>query len=605
MKQRRSLDLALPELEAPEREGEPGQSNAWLASLLALRGSGRLPYRDELEESFGEDFGDVGVTLGVSLLEEVGVAALAQGDEILFASSSPGREVVAHELAHVVQMRGGGGAGLGRPGGAAEREADVLGAAAARGEPVAVQRRTDGAVHCMISDPAAFAATWETEFYSPHRPIAEQDLAFPDRYEADQQDIVAIHDHLGVLNPQTDYIETHWEDDQTAYDPTLGEHAQQALRALRQLLERGEAIQKRDGMYVAPAKRPSKRQLAFYEALNRVLKAAGDWSEAWKDKLESYARWAKWNEQGHTQDASVTTATQRVGDLKEKSGDKWAYHAYATSQLPAPGPVPPDVQDRILRVIRRTCGQPIQTWDEDGWRYVGQPGEEPPKKQVHWRLYLNVHPSFVGAVASRLVPLLGVEGAQGQTHALKFGGQAELQARPDRIVLYVRSDGGGTAERDRLGDKIVALQAEGLPDELVRLTAQRGLAATTWGHLFLDEIPLMTEPIGDSTGLARAPQPPQPDTDPRGISYGEHRMKPLQRAWEKERGRNFETWAIRELLDADIHPARPWEPWKPKPPAVPPRVRPPPLKWEPAPGPSGAGEKEPKRLGFLRRKGGK
>jgi hypothetical protein len=101
--------------------------------------------RARMEGSFGADFAGVRVhqddTAGA-----MGAAAYARGENLHFApgkydpDSEPGRELIGHELAHVVQQRQGrAGAGQAKGGiaddPALEREADQQGARAARGEP--------------------------------------------------------------------------------------------------------------------------------------------------------------------------------------------------------------------------------------------------------------------------------------------------------------------------------------------------------------------------------------------------------------------------------------------------------------------------------------
>ncbi|HEU5056525.1 MAG TPA: DUF4157 domain-containing protein, partial [Kofleriaceae bacterium] len=65
-----------------------------------------LPYRDEMESAFGQDFSAVSATRTDS--EALGGApAMAHGEEVAFTSEAPSKHVVAHELAHVVQHRRG------------------------------------------------------------------------------------------------------------------------------------------------------------------------------------------------------------------------------------------------------------------------------------------------------------------------------------------------------------------------------------------------------------------------------------------------------------------------------------------------------------------
>lgn len=73
-----------------------------------------IPYRAEMEESFGQDFGDVRVHTGPranAAAKALGAHAYAVGNNIAFAApGAPKKSLLAHELTHVVQQRGGGAA---------------------------------------------------------------------------------------------------------------------------------------------------------------------------------------------------------------------------------------------------------------------------------------------------------------------------------------------------------------------------------------------------------------------------------------------------------------------------------------------------------------
>jgi hypothetical protein len=127
------------------------------------RGGEALPddVRASMEASFGADFGAVRVHQD-DQASAVGARAFARGTDLHFApgtydpGSAGGRELIGHELAHVVQQASGrasaaqakGMATLGDP--ALEAEADVQGARAARGEPV-----RDGAAPLLDLAPRA------------------------------------------------------------------------------------------------------------------------------------------------------------------------------------------------------------------------------------------------------------------------------------------------------------------------------------------------------------------------------------------------------------------------------------------------------------------
>ncbi|MES2643603.1 MAG: DUF4157 domain-containing protein [Myxococcota bacterium] len=112
----------------------------------------RFPYQHEMEASFGEDFSTVDIVFGAAAaMADLGAEAAAEGERIQFADANPDKEIVAHELAHVVQRRhsgvsgatgGSGDAGVSRPEDAAEREASRVGKEAAAGKAVAPRAPT-------------------------------------------------------------------------------------------------------------------------------------------------------------------------------------------------------------------------------------------------------------------------------------------------------------------------------------------------------------------------------------------------------------------------------------------------------------------------------
>jgi hypothetical protein len=69
------------------------------------------PLQREMERAFGADFSDVRVHLGSSKPSGLGAKAYAAGNDIHFVPgaydpvSPKGQELIAHELAHVVQQR--------------------------------------------------------------------------------------------------------------------------------------------------------------------------------------------------------------------------------------------------------------------------------------------------------------------------------------------------------------------------------------------------------------------------------------------------------------------------------------------------------------------
>ena len=139
----------------PVQAADPG------AAFAAATASGgvEVPYRAEMEHSFGQRFDGVQAHLGRGEeLRSIGAQAAAQGDRVAFASTQPSKEVVAHELAHVAQQRQAGTQAvsakseLSDPSDAAEREADAVAPRAAAGERVTVSAAPSGGLHRLVLD---------------------------------------------------------------------------------------------------------------------------------------------------------------------------------------------------------------------------------------------------------------------------------------------------------------------------------------------------------------------------------------------------------------------------------------------------------------------
>ncbi len=149
--QRKALGEALRGGAAAQRAeaAEAGEAGEVAASAGAPSGGGQaLPddVRVKMELAFGADFSAVRIHEG-GHAASLGALAYAQGSELHFAPgqyqphSEAGQELLGHELAHVVQQAQGRVQSTAQAKGAAinddaglEREADELGARAARGE---------------------------------------------------------------------------------------------------------------------------------------------------------------------------------------------------------------------------------------------------------------------------------------------------------------------------------------------------------------------------------------------------------------------------------------------------------------------------------------
>jgi len=106
--------------------------------------------RFQMEASFKEDFGDVGIHVDDNadrLAKELGAKAVTLGKDIFFKegayqpNSEAGKGLLGHELAHVVQQESSSQAGqrpVGRIGDALEEEATWVGQAASKGHPVSI-----------------------------------------------------------------------------------------------------------------------------------------------------------------------------------------------------------------------------------------------------------------------------------------------------------------------------------------------------------------------------------------------------------------------------------------------------------------------------------
>lgn len=119
----------------------------------AMSGAGPVPFRAEMEASFGDDLSGVQAALGrPAEMASLGAHAASRGEQVAFASASPDKELVAHELTHVMQHRqAGGGEGavhgkrsIGAAGDAAELEADAVAARVVDGARVAVRAAPGG-----------------------------------------------------------------------------------------------------------------------------------------------------------------------------------------------------------------------------------------------------------------------------------------------------------------------------------------------------------------------------------------------------------------------------------------------------------------------------
>lgn len=137
----------------------PGRRSAPKSDpLLARTASAPLPAseRARFESRFGQDFSNVRIhagTDGAAFADTMGAKAVTSGEDIAFApgryspGTAAGRELLAHELAHVAQQREGGSAGPGATESAAHGAARTV----AQGGSVAPQAlggAAEGGLYC-------------------------------------------------------------------------------------------------------------------------------------------------------------------------------------------------------------------------------------------------------------------------------------------------------------------------------------------------------------------------------------------------------------------------------------------------------------------------
>lgn len=145
------------------------------------------PVQAKMEQAFDTDFSAVRVHQGPHA-EALGALAYTQGNAVHFGpgqydpGSQRGQELLGHELAHVVQQREGRVASTRQAKGVAlnddqglEREADVLGQKAARGEQARTGPGAPGQVSSDVVQRAAMPThfgTFDTAEYEPIRSTA-------------------------------------------------------------------------------------------------------------------------------------------------------------------------------------------------------------------------------------------------------------------------------------------------------------------------------------------------------------------------------------------------------------------------------------------------
>jgi hypothetical protein len=137
--------------EKSNAESKPEKSDSKPESVRSLDAG----TRSQMESTFGENFGDVRVHTGERAADasaQLGARAFTRGRDIYFnageydPSTRDGKEVLAHELAHVVQQRGSSSNtqaySIDQAGDVFEQEADQAAASLLRGQRAHVENRS-------------------------------------------------------------------------------------------------------------------------------------------------------------------------------------------------------------------------------------------------------------------------------------------------------------------------------------------------------------------------------------------------------------------------------------------------------------------------------
>ena len=164
------------------------------------------PVQEQMSSSFGVDFSGVRAhTSGESdnLNQQLGSKAFTTGQDIFFRegaydpNSSGGKELIAHELTHVVQQSsgavssGGGGMQVNPPGDAFEQEADAVAKTALEEEPEkTVQRQELPEEEELQMKPVQRQE--EEELQMQHEEEEEEEMLQPQRLQRQEEEEVMM-----------------------------------------------------------------------------------------------------------------------------------------------------------------------------------------------------------------------------------------------------------------------------------------------------------------------------------------------------------------------------------------------------------------------------
>ncbi|HEX5058452.1 MAG TPA: DUF4157 domain-containing protein [Kofleriaceae bacterium] len=141
-----------PELQRLARTVVSDQAQHGQADAGTLTTSIDLPFREEMEARFGQSFAQVRAHVDPAAAAAVGARAYTLGTDIVFATATPDRELVAHELMHVVQQMHGTSSDVASDEAQAETAAqggDVAPAAQAAGGAPTRALRKDGILNAQ------------------------------------------------------------------------------------------------------------------------------------------------------------------------------------------------------------------------------------------------------------------------------------------------------------------------------------------------------------------------------------------------------------------------------------------------------------------------
>ena len=275
------------------------------------------PVRDQMERSLGHDFSDVRVHEGPQA-EAMGAVAYTEGRDLHFQPgryqphSASGQELLGHELTHVVQQASGRVSAPTQAKGLAvnadeglEREADELGAKAARGEPTEQARSTSvarpsGGVRQAMHEPGADNGPTKEEPPSDEEHSSEEnrsDKTQSAKENAEDSDEERVTDELDA---QIDFLLTVFDlDDETRLHKALYEllkNGKETLGTLTSdcgLLEKNEpeAFATLKGTFEKAEKNPTQAKAALTSAREAVAsKSKGSDQKAEEEEPEPIAK---------------------------------------------------------------------------------------------------------------------------------------------------------------------------------------------------------------------------------------------------------------------------------------------------------------------------